>query len=114
MTNVSSSSQAVLLRRKVDSDLAPPPTFLNETITSPPLTSPVTGASFGALEDPSPLTNFFSPIPAGGGTFGPGDNGAALQFTLGTMAPGASAIFTIFHVISQGGQSEASLSIVVQ
>src|SRR5207237_10681716 len=50
----------------------------------------------------------------GGGTFGPGDNGAGLQFTLGTLAPGASALFTIFHAISQDGQSEASLRSEVQ
>jgi hypothetical protein len=114
IANVSSSSQTVLFRRTVDWKLAPPPLFFSELLTVPPLTPPITGAGFGALENPNPLAPFFLSVPPSGGTFGPGDQGAALQFTLGTLAPGATAVFNLFEAISQVGQSEASLRSQVQ
>jgi hypothetical protein len=115
VTNVSSASQSVLFRRKVDWDLGPVADLpFSESITSPAITPPVTGAGFGALEEASPLVAFLRAVPPGGGTFGPDDLGAAIQVALGTLAPGASVALDIFHAISQVGQSEASLRSQVQ
>jgi hypothetical protein len=112
ITNVSNAAQDVRFRRVVDWDLHPL-TLFDEFINSPALPAGFT-AGHDSIADPNPLIGFGSPIGAGGGTFGPGDNGAGIDFLVGNLVPGASRTLNVFHAISQANQSEASLRAQVE
>lgn len=108
LTNVSGAAiGSVLFQRGVDWDVAP--TLFDEITTAPGPTPPITDASSYGFENPNPLSAFISSV-GGGGTFGPGDLGAAYKVALGGLADGASTTFDVFYAISQVGQSESGLA----
>jgi len=107
VTNVSGSSQAVRFARHVDWDILPSQFFENSSVPAP--AGLVSAASCGGFENPNPLVAFgySCSIP---GTTGPGDLGGALVMNLGTLTNGEAFSFSVFHAISQTGQSSADLA----
>jgi len=106
VTNVTASNQAVYYSRNVDWDINP--TFFNNTVI-PAYSSPILQASFSGEEAPSPLALFANVAPTTGGTM-TGDLGAGMRINLGTLLPGQSTTFDVFHGISLGTQTRSNLA----
>jgi hypothetical protein len=108
ITNVSASAQTVMFSRNVDWDISP--TMFNEIIHAPGRPGSVAGSSYYGFENPDPTVSFGSDPGPGGGTFGPGDLGAAFGLNLGPLAAGASTSFTVLEAINRSGQSATDLA----
>jgi hypothetical protein len=105
VTNVSAVNQAVVFNRNVDWDIVP---NLDINSVIPAYSSPIQ-ASFSGFEAPSPLAAYTHLAPATGGTV-TGDFGAGMRIDLGTLLPGQSMTFDVFHGISLVGQTRSSLA----
>lgn len=122
ITNVSATSQAVLYSRHVDWDVAPTP--FQEFTTILPFGPPILDVSYDGFQSANPLVPLNFPSPPGGGTFlgFPSDTGVALRIDLGTLNPGDTVSFRVFHGINTSpfdpinntGQSEAALRAQLQ